>query len=72
MVRNLRESSLGRVTTCLIQQLDQRDQLLAQRQRHCDLITAILQASSPKRSKPVFSPIHLPSIRQHLLLYLIL
>jgi len=42
---------LARVTSHLIQQLTKRDHLLLQRQRHCDVITAILQAASPKRSK---------------------
>lgn len=49
--RNLAEERLVRMTGRLIRQLDTRDQLLVQRQRHYDLITAILQASSPKRSK---------------------
>ena len=49
--RNLAEERLVRMTGRLIRQLNVRDQLLVQRQRHYDHITAILQASSPKRSK---------------------
>ena len=51
---HLREA-LSRVATLLIQQLTQRDRLLQERDRHCDIITAILQAASPKRSKPNFN-----------------
>ena len=49
--RNLAEERLVRMTGRLIRQLNVRDQLLVHRQRHYDHITAILQASSPKRSK---------------------
>lgn len=44
--------ALDRVTSALIQQLTRRDRLRLQRDRHCDVITAILQAASPKRSNP--------------------
>ena len=55
MKRNLAEGRLVRMTGRLIRQLDVREQLLVQRQKHYDLITAILQASSPKRSKFPFN-----------------
>ena len=56
---HLREG-LSRVTSNLIQQLTRRDKLLLERDRHFDLITAILQAASPKRS--VFYSCSSPSI----------
>lgn len=50
-MRDHLRDALTRVTASLIQQLTQRDRLLLERERHCDVITAILQAASPKRSK---------------------
>ncbi len=49
---HLREA-LSRVTTSLIQQLTRRDRLLLERDRHFDVITAILQAASQKRSNTI-------------------
>lgn len=55
VMRDHLRDALSRVTASLIQQLTKRDRLLAERERHCDVITAILQAASPKRSKFLFS-----------------
>lgn len=49
---HLREA-LSRVTTSLIQHLTRRDRLLLERDRHFDVITAILQAASQKRSNTI-------------------
>ncbi|KZS19474.1 TBC1 domain family member 30 isoform X1 [Daphnia magna] len=51
VVRDHLREALSRVTTSLIQQLTKRDRLALERERHCDVITAILQAASPKRSQ---------------------
>ena len=55
VMRDHLRDALSRVTASLIQQRTKRDRLLAERERHCDVITAILQAASPKRSKFLFS-----------------
>ena len=59
VMRDHLRDALSRVTASLIQQLTRRDRLLLERERHCDVITAILQAASPKRSK--YSYIHFPA-----------
>ena len=51
VMRDHLRDALSRVTALLIQNLTQRDRLLAEREKNYDLITAILQAASPKRSK---------------------
>jgi hypothetical protein len=51
VMREHLSQDLARVTSHLIQQLTRRDQLVLEREKHCDVITAILQAASPKRSK---------------------
>ena len=59
-LRQLKSDLQHRVTQYsarLIRQLKSRDRLLARIKRHCDVITAILQASSPKRSMRSFLPL---------------
>ena len=56
-LRQLKSDLQHRVTQYsarLIRQLKSRDRLLLRIKRHCDVITAILQASSPKRSVCLF------------------
>jgi hypothetical protein len=50
-MRDHLRDALSRVTALLIQNLTQRDRLLVEREKNYDVITAILQAASPKRSK---------------------
>ena len=48
LVSSLKEH-LSHVGSQLLRQLKKRDRLTAKQGRHCDVITAILQATSPKR-----------------------
>ncbi|EFX76612.1 hypothetical protein DAPPUDRAFT_248782 [Daphnia pulex] len=49
VMRDHLRDALSRVTALLIQNLTQRDRLLVEREKNYDVITAILQAASPKR-----------------------
>ncbi len=48
------QQQIGQANAVLVKNLRHRDKILSKLQRHCDVITAILQAASLKRRKFIF------------------